>query len=216
MKISVILAGVIQNQTDNNSDPACTGQQLSGKLGIGLQGKLPWCIPGEQRHFKIQTANSILIMGRKTWQSLPGILPGRLHLVVSSQADQLNAEKVNKYTKPARPGFTGEIATHDWVWFFKSPSELENWIENSLNFHPDWKHKPIWFIGGSCLLPYFEKWITKWVVSVISRYYKCDTWVTLPDRPAQYKKFMKLRTGDGDLVNIHVYHIDCTSTTKTD
>lgn len=51
---------------------------------IGVEGRLPWHIPEDLKRFKAITMGSALIMGRKTWQSLPGILPGRPHVVVSN------------------------------------------------------------------------------------------------------------------------------------
>jgi dihydrofolate reductase len=51
---------------------------------IGKKGDLPWRIPGELKWFKKITMGHIMIMGRKTWDSLPGILPGRENWVLSS------------------------------------------------------------------------------------------------------------------------------------
>ena len=50
---------------------------------IGKEGKLPWHIPGDLRRFKQLTMGSAMIMGRKTFDSLPGILPGRRHIVMT-------------------------------------------------------------------------------------------------------------------------------------
>lgn len=52
---------------------------------IGLEGQLPWHVPGDLKYFKKQTMDSPLIMGRNTFQSLPGILPDRPHIVVTSR-----------------------------------------------------------------------------------------------------------------------------------
>ena len=50
---------------------------------IGKEGKLPWHIPGDLKRFKQLTMGSAMIMGRKTFDSLPGILPGRQHIVMT-------------------------------------------------------------------------------------------------------------------------------------
>jgi dihydrofolate reductase len=50
---------------------------------IGNQGKLPWQISEDLKFFKAKTEGHILIMGRKTFESLPQILPKRFHIVVS-------------------------------------------------------------------------------------------------------------------------------------
>jgi dihydrofolate reductase len=50
---------------------------------IGAQGKLPWHIPTDLKHFKALTLGKPMIMGRKTFESLPGLLPGRRHIVLT-------------------------------------------------------------------------------------------------------------------------------------
>jgi dihydrofolate reductase len=52
---------------------------------IGARGKLPWRLPGELAHFKKLTLGHPIIMGRRTWESLPGALPGRENIVVTTQ-----------------------------------------------------------------------------------------------------------------------------------
>ena len=54
---------------------------------IGHDNKLPWHLPADLRHFKELTLGKPIIMGRKTWESLPGLLPGRRHIVVTRQQD---------------------------------------------------------------------------------------------------------------------------------
>ena len=57
---------------------------------IGANNQLPWHLPQDLAHFKAHTTGCPVIMGRKTWDSLPPKfrpLPGRLNLVVSRQAD---------------------------------------------------------------------------------------------------------------------------------
>lgn len=53
-------------------------------LGIGINDKLPWFFKKELAWFKMATLNHTIIMGRKTFDSLPGILPGRKHVVITS------------------------------------------------------------------------------------------------------------------------------------
>ena len=54
---------------------------------IGHQGRLPWHLPADLRQFKITTMGAPMIMGRKTFDSLPGLLPGREHIVVTRDTD---------------------------------------------------------------------------------------------------------------------------------
>jgi dihydrofolate reductase len=51
---------------------------------IGIDGALPWHIPEDLRRFKMLTTGKPVIMGRKTWESLPKKpLPGRANIVVT-------------------------------------------------------------------------------------------------------------------------------------
>lgn len=55
---------------------------------IGKNGDLIWRLTGDLQHFKQLTLGHTIIMGRRTWESLPKRpLPGRLNIVVSRQAD---------------------------------------------------------------------------------------------------------------------------------
>ena len=50
---------------------------------IGRDGKLPWHIPADLKRFKALTMGSVMVMGRRTFESLPGLLPGRRHIVLT-------------------------------------------------------------------------------------------------------------------------------------
>ena len=57
---------------------------------IGNNNAMPWHLPEDLAHFKRLTQGHPVIMGRKTWDSLPPRfrpLPGRLNVVISRQAD---------------------------------------------------------------------------------------------------------------------------------
>lgn len=50
---------------------------------IGADGTLPWHIPADLAHFKRLTMGHPMVMGRRTFESLPGLLPGRPHIVLT-------------------------------------------------------------------------------------------------------------------------------------
>jgi dihydrofolate reductase len=58
----------------------------SDNLVIGRDGKLPWHLPGDLKHFKQRTMGKPMLMGRRTFESLPGLLPGRRHIVLTRDA----------------------------------------------------------------------------------------------------------------------------------
>ena len=50
---------------------------------IGRDGKLPWHLPADLKRFKTLTMGSAMVMGRRTFDSLPGLLPDRRHIVLT-------------------------------------------------------------------------------------------------------------------------------------
>jgi len=53
----------------------------NGVIGIG--GGMPWHLSADFRRLKALTMGKPLVMGRKTFDSLPGVLPGRRHIVIT-------------------------------------------------------------------------------------------------------------------------------------
>jgi dihydrofolate reductase len=63
-------------------------QSTSGVIGRG--GGIPWQLPEDLAHFKELTMGHTVVMGRRTWESLPAKvrpLPGRRNVVLTRQAD---------------------------------------------------------------------------------------------------------------------------------
>lgn len=86
---------------------------------IGNKGKIPWHIKEDFKIFKELTLNNVIIMGRKTWVSLPKRpLPNRINIVV------------------------GQKEITDNVEYFKSLNEA---IEHSKKNYPE---KEVFLIGG--------------------------------------------------------------------
>jgi dihydrofolate reductase len=54
---------------------------------IGRNGALPWKLPEDLRRFRALTSGHAVIMGRRTWESLPHALPKRQNIVVTHRAD---------------------------------------------------------------------------------------------------------------------------------
>lgn len=61
---------------------------VAGDRAIGRNGDLIWHLREDLKHFKALTLGHAVVMGRRTWLSLPtGALPGRLNVVVSGNPD---------------------------------------------------------------------------------------------------------------------------------
>ncbi len=54
---------------------------------IGRDGALPWRLPADLKRFKAMTMGKPMLMGRKTFESFPDLLPGRRHIVLTRDRD---------------------------------------------------------------------------------------------------------------------------------
>lgn len=67
-----------------------------GRGAIGRDGDMPWHLPEDLAHFKRTTLGAPVIMGRRTWESLPERfrpLPGRENIVVTRDPDHDSARE---------------------------------------------------------------------------------------------------------------------------
>ncbi|MPX83493.1 dihydrofolate reductase [Moraxella catarrhalis] len=58
---------------------------MSQNRAIGKDNQLLWHIPDDLQHFKRITQGGVIVMGRKTFESLPNLLPNRTHIVITRQ-----------------------------------------------------------------------------------------------------------------------------------
>lgn len=109
---------------------------------MGRENRLPWpTIPEELGHFQRITYGSAVVMGRKTWESLPEIcrpLRGRRNIVLSKNPDY-HAQGAEVITRPA---------------------ELFDILGQDI-------HQPVWIIGGPKLIKYYEPWACRLIISTI-------------------------------------------------
>lgn len=108
---------------------------------IGHQGKIPWHIPADLKRFKELTMGETVVMGRKTFESLPDSvkpLPGRLNIVLTRDTKWLPLNS------------KGEYLTEDITVMGSVPAALEFFS----------KKTPIFVIGGETVykkaLPYAD------------------------------------------------------------
>jgi len=110
---------------------------------IGKGGTIPWRYPADMRRFKEMTMGSTVIMGRKTWDSIPDRfrpLPGRQNIILST---------------------TWETNIPHYIWRARSVEEALSMVDK-----PD-----VWFIGGSRVyetgLQHAQKIDVTWVPDVL-------------------------------------------------
>jgi dihydrofolate reductase len=61
----------------------CIVAAMAQNRVIGRANRLPWHLPADLAHFKRLTLDKPILMGRRTWESLPGLLPRRTHIIVT-------------------------------------------------------------------------------------------------------------------------------------
>lgn len=122
----------------------CAIAAVDGNWGIGFNGQLLEDIPEDKAHFKKLTNDNIVIMGRKTWDSLGRkSLPGRMNIII---------------THGARPE---DEQDNDQV-LFVNKEDIIPWLKISKII----KSITSWIIGGGTIyeqfLPYCDKvYLTK-------------------------------------------------------
>ena len=117
---------------------------------IGLNGHMPWHLPEDLAHFKKQTAGAPVIMGRKTWDSLPARfrpLPGRRNIVITRQPDWqgAGAEKVSS-------------------------------LQQALSLCEQDRAPEAWVIGGAQIYAEAEPLARRAVITEIARDFEGDAW----------------------------------------
>ena len=138
--------------------------------GIGLNGKIPWHIKQDIEYFSKITkgdGNNAVIMGRKTWESLPKHLVDRANLVLSTDFDP-----------PANAN----------AQFFRSFEEIDAYLESN-DFYEE-----VWVIGGAQIYNHYmtSNKIKKCYITYIDQEYECDTFFPPLDmsvwKPTEYEK----------------------------
>jgi len=128
---------------------------------IGFQGNLPWHIPDDLKLFKSITLNSSVIMGRKTWESIPSKfkpLRERVNIVVTSQSNYCSQYKNRRCFPFDETFFTA-----------KNPF---NAVELAKYWYP---HLPIFVIGGESVYKETIKIAQKLHISHVKKNYQGDS-----------------------------------------
>lgn len=102
---------------------------------IGRDGTLPWHLPEDFRWFKQLTSGHLVVMGRKTFDSLPKALPGRVNIVLTRTPAELAAD----------PAFQEKCA---------GPLVVDGWLDRlrTLPAPPTPMEREVWLIPSGELL----------------------------------------------------------------
>lgn len=144
--------------------------------GIGYENKIPWQIYEDMKLFSKKTrgqGNNAIIMGRKTWDSLPSQpLLKRTNIIVSST---LNVENENVFT-------------------FRSILDVKKHCSET-------NYDEVWIIGGQAIYEEFLKHAKTIHITQIDKTYKCDTF--FPEIPENFTLISSENLKDGVDLNIY-------------
>lgn len=124
--------------------------------GIGKGNKLPWRIPEDMRHFRETTTGHIVVMGRKTFESVGRPLPNRINIVLSRSG----------YPPPAD---SGVIVTTE--------------LRHALSIAGHAPEKNVFIIGGAEIYAQALGVVHELIVTRLNEAYDCDTF--FPPRQAE-------------------------------
>ena len=119
---------------------------------IGRDNALPWRLPADLKRFKALTTGKPMIMGRKTFESLPGLLAGRRHIVLTRDADWTaeGAEVVRSVAEAFDLAGSGEVAVVGGAEIYRLFLPLAERIELT-EVHGE-------FAGDTVMPPIGEEW----------------------------------------------------------
>jgi len=91
---------VLETKSDGNTNLFVSLIWAQSKNNvIGKNNTLPWHVSEDLQKFKELTSDSPMIMGLNTWLSLPGVLPGRPHIVLNPDADHCDSSEKVTFVK---------------------------------------------------------------------------------------------------------------------
>lgn len=153
-------------------------------MGIGNEGKIPWCVYADMQHFKKVTQNAILIMGRKTWEGVPDAyknFAGREAVIIVSK-NYLLAEEYTRLgnifvCKSLSAGIEKAVAFHNLKKSQTDDAQIE---PNKISF-PN-----IFICGGTSLyreaLTYFMHLMKMIYITLIPDVFLCDTFFPIQEK----------------------------------
>jgi dihydrofolate reductase len=142
---------------------------------IGVNGKLPWDLPEDMKFFKETTMGHIMIMGRKTFESMPGVLPKRFHIVISRS-------KEYKFE-------------HKNVLVVDSIESAISAAKKQMESQPAWG-KEVFIIGGGEIFKQAMKYTNKLYLTIIDKDFSGDSF--FPELDLNQFELIKKERRDGD------------------
>jgi dihydrofolate reductase len=127
---------------------------------IGAKNSLPWYLPDDLRKFRELTTGHAILMGRKTFDSLPKVLPNREHYIVTRSAD----------FKEQNPKTQG----NEHVFTVSDPVSALDILQERIEFKKDIPEE-VFVIGGGELFAQLLPYSVKLYVTLVKKEIEGDT-----------------------------------------
>lgn len=128
---------------------------------IGYQGKLPWRLPNDLKFFKEVTIHKPIVMGRRTFESFPNLLPDRLHVILTRNKE-----------------FKQQYQDNGQVLIFNSEDDIKKWLNKV-------QVPEVCIIGGAEIFNLFKRDVTKLYRTKVNHLFNGDTQMI----PINYDRF---------------------------
>ncbi|MBD5786598.1 dihydrofolate reductase [Cellulosimicrobium terreum] len=154
----------------------------AGRPVIGAGGAMPWRLPEDSAHFRGVTSGHPVVMGRRTWESLPPRfrpLPGRTNVVVTRQADWVPDGDPAARTAPDLVRVAGSVETALAV-------AREVARNGPADLGDQGRVGEVWVIGGAQLYTATVEHADRCVVTEIDTVVEGDTYA--PDVPVSWHR----------------------------
>lgn len=151
--------------------------------GIGFEGNIPWHSPDDLRQFRKRTENHVVVMGRKTFDSLGKALPNRINVVLTRDLDYDSGDDDVR------------------VDYMSDPKELLERIAKR------WPDKDIYIMGGGEVYREFLPHVDELCISHFPNEYETDTtFPTIePEVWESYSMEVKAPVGESESFVINTY-----------
>lgn len=149
---------------------------------IGNNNKLIWHLPEDLEFFKTTTKNKIMIMGRKTFDSLPKTLPNRFHIVISRSAPTAQQDRVHFVTN------------------------VEDSIKKSQELIKQGWPDEVCVVGGAEIYKLFLPLANKIILTELNKSFEGDTFFPEFDK-TQFREEVLKQSIDGNIgMDFKIYH----------
>jgi len=153
---------------------------------IGINNQLPWKLSADMAWFKKQTMNKVILLGRKTWESLPiRPLPGREHIIISQNTSYQALSVSGKV-----------IDTVNLVSSVDEALSIANTISKQKAHNNDSNEAELMVIGGATIYQLMLPYCDRLYITQVKGNFSGDAWFPEYDESKWHDVFNEKHPAD--------------------